>query len=68
MVTAPEPVRIERVLKRDTHRSADDVKDIINKQMKDSKKETLADFMINNDGKLSVIKQTMEIYDKLVVA
>lgn len=67
LVTAPEEVRIERVTTRDSHRSAQDVKDIIRKQMDDREKISLADFVIENDGKKSLIMQVMKIYESLVV-
>ena len=68
LVTAPEDVRIQRVTARDSHRTEDDVRDIIAKQMKDDEKRKLADFVIQNDGSQSVIKQVMKIYDQLVIA
>lgn len=68
LVTAPEEVRIDRVAKRDAHRTKEDVRDIITKQMKDEEKIPLADFIIENDGTKSVIKQVMEIYNQLIVA
>ena len=67
LVTSPEEVRIKRVIKRDAHRSEDDVRDIIQRQMKDEEKIPLADFVIQNDGKESVIKQVLAIYEQLVV-
>lgn len=67
LVTAPEEVRIQRVVSRDSHREADDVKDIISKQMKDEEKRPLAEFVIENDGNKSVIEQVMNIYKELIV-
>ncbi|WP_436517989.1 dephospho-CoA kinase [Ekhidna sp. To15] len=66
LVTAPEVIRIRRVIQRDSHRSAEDVKAIIDKQMGDDEKITLADFVIDNDEKRSVIKQVMDIHPLLV--
>ncbi|WP_420576365.1 dephospho-CoA kinase [Ekhidna sp.] len=68
LVTAPEDMRIRRVVARDSHRKAEDVKDIISKQMKDEEKRKLADFVIENDGNRSMIEQVMNIYKELVVA
>ena len=68
LVTASEDVRIQRVTSRDNHRSEEDVKNIIANQMKDDEKKPLADFVIENDGRQSVIKQVMNIYDELVIA
>ena len=66
LVTAPEAIRIERVVKRDSHRSAQDVKNIMDKQMSDADKTVLADFVVENDGKKSVIKQVMDLYPLFV--
>ncbi|WP_425393088.1 dephospho-CoA kinase [Ekhidna sp.] len=67
LVTAPEEVRIERVVSRDKHRNRSDVKAIIDKQMSDEEKRPLADYVVNNDGSESIIKQVMKIYQELVV-
>lgn len=66
LVTAPEEVRIDRVVQRDTQRTSSSVKDIIDKQMLDDQKVPLADFVINNDGSQSLIRQVMIVYDELV--
>lgn len=66
LVTAPEEVRLQRVLARDSHRTVSAIKEIMNKQMKDEEKLPLADFVINNDGKSSLIKQVMNVYSKLI--
>jgi len=66
LVTAEEEVRIQRVLARDSHRTEEDVKNIIAKQMSDSEKMKLADFVIENDGSQSLIKQVMQIHQSIV--
>ncbi|SNS92860.1 dephospho-CoA kinase [Ekhidna lutea] len=68
LVTAPEDIRVERVIARDTHRSKEDVQNIIEKQMSDHEKIQLADFVIINDGQQSLIKQVTELYKELVIA
>lgn len=68
LVTAPENIRIQRVVSRDSHRNVEDVKDIISKQMNNEEKRKLADFVIENDGNRSMIEQVMNIYKELVVA
>lgn len=68
LVTAPIDIRIQRVVKRDAHRTIQDVQDIINKQMSDEEKIPLADFIIKNDGKKSIIEQVMDIHSKLFIA
>ena len=65
LVTAPQDIRIKRVLTRDPHRTEKSIKEIIEKQMSDEDKRLKADFIINNNDVDSVIRQTMEIYRKL---
>ncbi|WP_462254280.1 dephospho-CoA kinase [Ekhidna sp.] len=67
LVTAPEEIRIERVVKRDAHRSREDVKSIIAKQMSDEEKSSLADYVVVNDAKSSLIQQVMKLYSRLVI-
>lgn len=64
-VFAPEDVRIERVMKRDNVTKAA-VKARVDKQMSDSEKVELADFVIYNDGSQSLIKQVMAIHQALI--
>lgn len=62
VVSAPEEVRIKRVLKRDTHRTEDDVKKIIKSQMPELDKLKLANFVINNDESELVIPQVLKLH------
>lgn len=68
LVTAPEELRVKRVVLRDDHRTEEDVKAIIDKQMPDEEKIPLSDFIIVNDESKSVIKQVIDIKDQLIVA
>ena len=65
LVVADEQTRIERVIRRDEHRNKEGVNDIIKKQMKDEEKTPLADFIIDNNGKDSVISQVLQTFKKL---
>lgn len=65
LVMADEEERIRRVLARDSHRSEEDVKKIISKQLTDDQKSSLADFVIDNTGNNSLIKQVTSIYNQL---
>ena len=65
LVTAPEDLRISRVIKRDPQRTTESIKEIISQQLTDDVKRTLANFVIENDGVNSVLKQTLEIYKQL---
>jgi dephospho-CoA kinase len=66
LVLAPKLMRIGRILLRDVNRSKQDVEDIIDKQMSDSRKKKLSDFVIINDGERMVVPQVLEIYKNLV--
>ncbi len=58
--------RIKRVLKRDSHRTEEQVKDIISKQLSESEKLKRADFVIYNDASHSLIKQVLELHEKFL--
>lgn len=64
-VTAPEEMRIERVMKRNNI-SREEVLVRINKQWPEQKKIDLADFVIYNDHKASLINQVLEVHENLI--
>jgi dephospho-CoA kinase len=64
LITSPLNIRIERVCKRDGI-SEDDVKKRIENQFSDEKKATLANWIITNDEEISLIGQSLKIYDEL---
>ena len=65
VVTAPEEMRIDRVMKRDgLDRGA--VQDRIARQMPEAEKVAQADYIINNDGQLLLIPQVLEIHQQLL--
>ena len=66
LVTAPEKLRIKRVVKRDGI-SEEQVKDRIKNQWPDEKKIPLADFVIKCDEEHLVIPQVMDVIDKIKV-
>lgn len=65
LVTAPEEVRIDRVMKRDST-SREKVKARMDAQWSDAKKEQLADFIIFNDGKQLLIPQVKQIHETIL--
>ena len=67
LVTAPRELRIQRVLKRDSHRNKTDIENIINKQLDDSRKEELADQIIRNDESFLVVPQVLELHQQYLV-
>lgn len=64
LVTAPQEIRIERVMKRDEV-SREEVLNRINKQMPDDEKRKLADFIIVNDGQHALIPQIYNLHKQL---
>ena len=67
LVTAPEDMRIQRVLERD-HTTVEDVRVRMNKQWSDSEKIPLADFVIENIDLISSKKAAREIHNKLLLS
>lgn len=68
VVAAPEELRIKRVLERDTHRTQEQVRAIIENQMDEGEKVKLADFVINNDEGELLIPQVLQLHQKFVKA
>ena len=66
LVTAPEKLRLQRVLNREKISSMD-LKARINNQWSDSRKIPLADYVINNIDWDKTLKKIDEIHQKLLV-
>lgn len=65
VVTAPEELRIERVMKRDGL-DKEAVQDRIARQMPEAEKVAQADYIITNDGQQLLIPQVLEIHQQLL--
>lgn len=65
-VTAPENIRIERVLKRDKHRSEIDIRNIIDRQISEEERLDIADFVIINDNVRPLLSQITSIHRQLL--
>ena len=65
VVSAPESLRIKRVLSRDKHRTEELVKEIIKNQMTEDEKLKRADFILYNDESQLLIPQVVELHQKL---
>lgn len=63
-VTAPEEVRIQRVMKRD-HSKAEQILQRIRNQMEDAEKCEQADFVIYNDENHPLIEQILHLAEEL---
>ncbi|WP_448520141.1 dephospho-CoA kinase [Rhodoflexus sp.] len=66
VVTAPDQVRIARVLQRDPQRSREEVAAIISRQMPESEKVQYADYVIHNDSSQLLIPQVISLHRELV--
>jgi dephospho-CoA kinase len=61
-VYAPLDVRIKRLLIRDTHRTEDDIRAIIEKQLSEEEKMERADFVVYNDDQHMTIPQVINLH------
>lgn len=64
-VTASEKERINRTLLRDMHRSEQQVRDIVSRQMPAGEKEGMADYVIKNDKGDAIIPQVLSLHERL---
>lgn len=64
-ISAPERLRINRVLKRDPFRDQKQVEDIMDRQMKDEERKKLADFEVINDNEHMLIPQVLKLHENL---
>ena len=64
LVTAPEEVRMERVLGRDNHRSKEDTAAIMQKQLSDEEKKKKSDIVLINDGTTLHIPQILKLHEE----
>jgi dephospho-CoA kinase len=65
-VSAPLKIRVTRILLRDSHRTMEQIHDIIDKQLPDEKKNNLADFVIKNSDNKLLIPQVLKIHKELI--
>jgi dephospho-CoA kinase len=63
VVFAPEELRVKRVLVRDVHRTAEQIKAIIRKQMPEEEKLKRANHVIVNDETTLVILQVLKLHE-----
>jgi dephospho-CoA kinase len=63
VVTAPDELRIKRVLQRDPQRNKTDVERIIKNQMSQEEKIEKADFVIKNDESELVVPQVLKLHE-----
>jgi dephospho-CoA kinase len=66
VVHAPVELRINRVLKRDTHRTVEQIKAIVEKQMPDDEKLNRADDIVVNDESALLIPQVLKLHNEFI--
>jgi dephospho-CoA kinase len=66
VVSAPEEVRIKRVLQRDPHRTKSELMKIIASQMRESEKLKLADYVIINDETELITPQVLKLHERFI--
>ena len=66
VVTAPEELRIKRILKRDPFRTKDEIMAIMDKQMPEGEKIKMANFVINNDEQNFLTPQVLNIHQQIL--
>ncbi|MCG8476345.1 MAG: dephospho-CoA kinase [Cytophagales bacterium] len=64
-VVCPDEKRIERIMKRDPHRSHSQIRNIICRQLPQNKMQQLADFTVVNDDAQPVIEPLLDILKKI---
>jgi dephospho-CoA kinase len=67
VVTAPEQLRVKRVLQRDKQRTEKDVLAIIRNQMPEEEKIEKADFVIYNDETELVVPQVLKLHEQFTI-
>lgn len=64
VVRAPIDVRVERIQKRDPHRSAEEILNIINRQVSDDERLQIADYVVENDESQLLIPQVIRLHEE----
>ena len=63
VIHAPVATRIKRIKQRDPQRSEQEIRDIIARQMPDSERLAMADFVIYNDETQLLIPQVLRVFE-----
>ncbi len=66
-VSAPDNIRIKRILERDSHRREKDVRLIMSKQLAEDEKIKKADYVIYNDNVKMVIPQVLDLHEQFLL-
>jgi len=66
IVTAPLPLRIERIISRDPQRSEQEIRAIIKNQISEEARLKLADFVVDNGDNAALIPQVLSLHKTLL--
>ncbi len=66
VVQAPISLRIERIRKRDPHRSETEIRNIIDRQISDAERLQIADYVIENDERQLVLPQVVRLHEEFL--
>lgn len=66
VVRAPIDIRIERIRKRDPHRSSEEILNIINRQVSDEERLQIADYVIENDESQLLLPQIIRLHEEFL--
>lgn len=66
VVSAPEALRVRRVLSRDAHRTVEQIKAIVEKQMPEDEKLKRADHIVVNDETELVLPQVVRLHEEFI--
>jgi len=64
-VYAEKKLRISRILKRDTHRTKDQIEHIIKSQLTDKESFEKADYILENNEKSLLLPEVIDLYEKI---
>lgn len=62
VVQAPLPVRVERIRRRDPHRSEQEIRNIISRQVSDDERLQIADYVLHNDESQLLLPQILALH------
>ena len=66
VVQAPLDMRIERIARRDPHRSREEIQRIIERQVSDEERRSIADYLIENDETRLLLPQVVALHADFV--
>lgn len=66
VVHAPVALRIDRIRKRDPHRSEAEIRSIIDRQISDEERLRLADYVLENDEQTLLLPQIIRLHENFL--